>query len=190
MFCCVITVFLLHDEIIKRMFIFFIHYFLMLVRAFRLGRKDLLLFSFFIIRAFRLGRKDLLLFSFFIIIRAFRLRFFIFIIMKLLVLSIKTHPWNTSGFVTSGSTLSRYFRKLNLRKELNLSQILLEVNETLQLYLACLNKQKSQRWPPSIFYSFRDTNPQRLRRLIFTKNTNLNENLFLLHIPFSNIALV
>ena len=190
MFCCVITVFLLHDEIIKRMFIFFIHYFLMLVRAFRLGRKDLLLFSFFIIRAFRLGRKDLLLFSFFIIIRAFRLRFFIFFIMKLLVLSIKTHPWNTSGFVTSGSTLSRYFRKLNLRKELNLSQILLEVNETLQLYSACLNKQKSQWWPPSIFYSFQDSNPWRLRNVTSTKNTNMNGKLFLFYIYFSKITYI
>ena len=47
-----------------------------LFRAFRLGRKDLLLFCCFIIRAFRLGRKDLLLFCCFIIliiIRAFRL---------------------------------------------------------------------------------------------------------------------
>ena len=108
--------------------------------------------------------------------------------MRLLVLSIYIHPWNTSGFVTSGSTFSSYFRKLNLRKELNLSQILLELVETLQLYLACLNKQKSQRWPPSIFYSFRDTNPRRWRRLTFTKNTNMNGNLFLLYIPFSNIT--
>ena len=108
--------------------------------------------------------------------------------MKLLALSINIHPWSTSGFVTSGSTFSSYFRKLNLRKELNLSQILLELVETLQLYLACLNKQKSQRWPPSIFYSFRDTNPRRWRRLTFTKNTNLNGNLFLLYIPFSNIT--
>ena len=37
-----------------------------IIRAFRLRRKDLLLFCFF--RAFRLGRKDLLLFCFFIII--------------------------------------------------------------------------------------------------------------------------
>ena len=108
--------------------------------------------------------------------------------MRLLVLSIYIHPWNTSGFVTSGSTFSSYFRKLNLRKELNLSQILLELVETLQLYSACLNKQKSQRWPPSIFYSFRDTNPRRWRRLTFTKNTNMNENLFLLYIPFSHIT--
>ena len=105
-----------------------------------------------------------------------------------MALSIKTHPLNTSGFVTSGSTFSSYFRKLNLRKELNLSQIVLEVYKTLQLYSACLNKQKSQRWPPSIFYSFRDTNPRRLRRLTFTINTNMNGNLFLLYIPFSNIT--
>ena len=108
--------------------------------------------------------------------------------MKLLVLSINIHPWNTSGFVTSGSTFSSYFRKLNLRKELNLSQILLELVETWQLYSACQNKQKSQRWPPSIFYSFRDTNPRRWRRLTFTKNTNMNGNLFLLYIPFSDIT--
>ena len=110
--------------------------------------------------------------------------------MKLLVLSINNHRWSTSGFVTSGSTFSSYFRRLNLRKELNLSQILLKVDETLQLHLACLNKQKSQRWPPSIFYIFRDINPRRLWCLIFTKNTNMNENLFLLCIPFSNITLV
>ena len=107
-----------------------------------------------------------------------------------MALSIKTHPLNTSGFVTSGSTFSSYFRKLNLRKELNLSQILLEFDETLQLYSACQNKQKSQRWPPSIFYGYRDTNPRRWRRLTFTKNTNMNGNLFLLCFPFSNITLV
>ena len=65
----------------------------------------------------------------------------LFLMMKLLALSISIHPWNTSGFITSGSKLSSYFRKLNLRKELNLSQIL-EVDETLQLYSACLKKQK------------------------------------------------
>ena len=65
--------------------------------------------------------------------------------MKLLALSINTHPLNTSGFVTSGSKFSSYFVKLNLRKELYLSQILLEVDETLHLYSACLKKQKSQR---------------------------------------------
>ena len=108
--------------------------------------------------------------------------------MKLLVLSINNHPWSTSGFVTSGSTFSSYFRKLNLRKELNLSQILLKLDETLQLYSACLNEQKSQRWPPSIFYCFRDTDPRRWRRLTFTKNTNINGNLFLLYIPFSYIT--
>ena len=107
-----------------------------------------------------------------------------------MALSINIYTYNTSGFVTSGSKFSNYFRKLNLRKELNLSQILLEVDEILQLYSACQNKQKSQRWPPSIFYSFRDKNPRSLRRLIFTKNTNMNGNLFLLHIPFSYIALV
>ena len=101
-----------------------------------------------------------------------------FFMMKLLALSINTHPWNISGFITSGSTFISYFRKLNLRKELNLSQILLEVYETLQLYSACQNEQKSQRWPPSIFYRFRDKNPRSLRRLIFTKNTNMNGNLF------------
>ena len=110
--------------------------------------------------------------------------------MKLLAPSINIHPWCTSGFVTSGSKFSSYFRKLNLQKELNLSQILLELDETLQLYSACLNEQKSLRWPPSIFYSFRDTNPRRLSRLTFTKNTNMNGNLFLLYIPFSNITLV
>ena len=109
--------------------------------------------------------------------------------MKLLALLINIHLWSTSGFVTFGSTFSNYFRKLNLRKELNLSQFLLEVDQTLQLYSACLNKQKSQRWPPSVFYSFRDTNPRRLRRLTFTINTNMNGNLFLLYIPFSDIAL-
>ena len=60
----------------------------------------------------------------------------------------------------------------------------------MQLHLACQNKQKSQRWPPSIFYGFRDTNPRRWRRLTFTKNTNMNGNLFLLCFPFSNITLV
>ena len=105
-----------------------------------------------------------------------------------MVLSLSIYNCNTSGFVTSGSKFSNYFRKLNLRKELNLSQFLLEVDQTLQLYSACLNKQKSQRWPPSIFYSFRDTNPRRLRRLTFTINTNMNGNLFLLYIPFSNIT--
>ena len=108
--------------------------------------------------------------------------------MKLMVLSISIHLCNTSGFVTSGSKLRNYFWKLNLRKELNLSQIFLEFDKTLQLYSACLKKQKSQRWPLSIFYSFRDTNPRRWRRLTFTKNTNMNGNLFLLYIPFSNIT--
>ena len=107
-----------------------------------------------------------------------------------MILSLSIYKCNTSGFVTSGSKFSSYFRKLNLRKQLNLSQILLEFDETLQLYLAWLNKQKSQRWPLSIFYGFRDTNSRRLRRLKFTKNTNMNENLFLLCIPFSNITLV
>ena len=107
-----------------------------------------------------------------------------------MVLSISIYICNTSGFVTSGSKFISRFGKLNLRKELNLSQILLEVDETLQLYSACLNEQKRQRWPPSIFYSFRDTNPRRLRRLTFTKNTKMNGNLFLLYIPFFNIALV
>ena len=110
--------------------------------------------------------------------------------MKLLILSLSIYNCNNSGFVTSGSTFSNYFGKLNLRKELNLYQILVEVNETLQLYSACLRKQKSQRWPLSIFYGFRNTNPRRLRRLKFTKNTNMNGNLFLLCIPFSNITLV
>ena len=108
--------------------------------------------------------------------------------MKLLAQSINTHPWNISGFVTSGSKFSSYFVKLNLRKELYLSQILLKVDETLHLYSACLKKQKSQRWPLSIFFSFRDTNPRRWRRLTFTKNTNMNGNIFLLYIPFSNIT--
>ena len=93
--------------------------------------------------------------------------------MKLMVLSISIHLCNTSGFVTSGSTFSSYFRKLNWRNELNLSQILFEFDETLQLYWARLNKQKSQRWHRSIFYSFRDKNPRKLRRLTFTKNTNM-----------------
>ena len=69
----------------------------------------------------------------------------LFFMMKLLTLSINTHPRNTSCFHTSGSTFIGYFRKLNLGKELNLSQILLEVDETLQLYSACLSEQKSQR---------------------------------------------
>ena len=107
-----------------------------------------------------------------------------FLMMKLITLSLSIYNCNTSSFVTSGSKLRKKFWKLNLRKELNLSQILLEVYETLQLYSACQNKQKSQRWPPSIFCSFRDKNPRSLRRLIFTKNTNMNGNLFLLHIPF------
>ena len=110
--------------------------------------------------------------------------------MKLLALSINTHPWNTSGFVSSGSKFISHFVKLNLRKELNLSQILLEVYETLQLCSACQNKQKSQRWPPSIFYSFRDKNPRSFRRLIFTKNTNMNGNLFLFYVLFSIIVLI
>ena len=62
--------------------------------------------------------------------------------MKLLALSIIIHPRNTSGFVTSGSKLNSYLMKLNLRKGLSLSQILLEVNETLQLFSACLNNKK------------------------------------------------
>ena len=45
--------------------------FIIIIRDFRLRRKELLLFCFFIIKAFRLGRKDLSLFCFFI--RAFRL---------------------------------------------------------------------------------------------------------------------
>ena len=98
--------------------------------------------------------------------------------MQFLALSINTHPWNTSGYVTSGSTFSSYFRKLNLRKELNLSQILLEVYETLQAYSACQNEQKSQRWPPSIFYSFQDNNPWILRNVTFTKNQIWTEIFF------------
>ena len=62
-----------------------------------------------------------------------------------MTLSMSIYTYNTSGFVTSGSKFSIHFGKLNLRKELNLSQILLEVEETLQLYSTCLNKQKSQR---------------------------------------------
>ena len=106
--------------------------------------------------------------------------------MQLMDLSICIYTNNTSGFVTSGSKFRDYFIKLNLRKELSLWQFLLDYEQTLQLYSACLNNQKSQRWPPSIFYSFRDTNPRRLRRLTFTIITNMNGNLFLLYIPFSN----
>ena len=62
-----------------------------------------------------------------------------------MTLSMSIYTYNTSGFVTSGSKFSIQFGKLNLRKELNLSQILLEVDETLQLYSTCLNEQKSQR---------------------------------------------
>ena len=62
-----------------------------------------------------------------------------------MVLSINIHLSNTSGFVTSGSKTNSHFRKLNLEKGLNRPQILLEVHETLQAYLACPNKQKSQR---------------------------------------------
>ena len=62
-----------------------------------------------------------------------------------MALSISIYTYSTSGFVTSGSIFSIHFGKLNLRKELNLSQILLEVDETLQLYSTCLNEQKSQR---------------------------------------------
>ena len=86
-----------------------------------------------------------------------------------MALSTSIYTYNTSGFVTSGSKFSIHFRKLNLRKELYLSQFVLEVHETLQLYSTCLNEQKSQQWPPSIFYSFRDTNPRRLSRMTFTK---------------------
>ena len=62
-----------------------------------------------------------------------------------MAISISIYTYSTCGFVTSGSTFISYFGKLNLRKELNLSQILLEVDETLQLYSTCLNEQKSQR---------------------------------------------
>ena len=61
-----------------------------------------------------------------------------------MALSINIYTYNTYGFVTSGSKFNIHFGKLNLRKELNLSQILLEVDEILQLYSTCLNKQKSQ----------------------------------------------
>ena len=76
-----------------------------------------------------------------------------------MVLTIITYRCNTSGFVTSGSKFDSHSRKLNLRKKLNLSQISSEVDETLQIYLACLNKQKSQCKPTFIWYSFPDTNP-------------------------------
>ena len=110
--------------------------------------------------------------------------------MKLKALWINIFTCNTSGFVSFNSKLCIFFFKLNSRKELYRPQILLEVDETLQLYLACLNKQKSPCRLPSIFYSFRDTNPRRLRRLTITKNTNMNGNLFLLYVPFSDVALV
>ena len=51
-----------------------------------------------------------------------------------MVLSNTLHPCNTFVFVTSGSKSNSNFRILKLRKELNLSQILLEVEETMQLY--------------------------------------------------------
>ena len=62
-----------------------------------------------------------------------------------MALSISIYTYNSSGFVTSGAKFSIHFGKLNLRKELILSQIFLEFDETLQLYSACLRKQKSQR---------------------------------------------
>ena len=74
-----------------------------------------------------------------------------------MVLTIISYPCNISGFVTSGSKFDSHSRKFNLRKKLNISQISLEVDETLQLYLACLNKQKSQRWPTSKCYRFSDS---------------------------------
>ena len=61
-----------------------------------------------------------------------------------MVLFIVVYPYNTYSFFTSGYKFESHFRKLNLRKELNLSQISPEVDETFQSYLACLNKQKSQ----------------------------------------------
>ena len=108
--------------------------------------------------------------------------------MILMDLSLSIYNCNTSGFVISGSKFSNYFWKLTLRKELNLSQISLEFDETLQLYSACLNKQKSQRWHPSIFHSVRDTNPK-FKAFAFTKNTNLNGDFVVVYIP-SNIKLV
>ena len=101
-----------------------------------------------------------------------------------MVLSISIHLCNTSGFVTSGSKTNSHFRKLNLQKGLNLPQILLEVHETLQAFSACPNKQKSQRWPTSIFCSFQDNNHWRLRNVTFTKNTNMNGNLFFILYSF------
>ena len=62
--------------------------------------------------------------------------------MKLMVLSISIHPCNTFGFPTSGSKFDSHFRNLNLLKEPYLSQNLLDVDDTLQLFASCLNKQK------------------------------------------------
>ena len=65
-----------------------------------------------------------------------------------MALSTIFHPWNTSGYATYGSKFNSHFRKLNVRKGLNLSKIylsVLEVDKILQLYSACLNKQKGQR---------------------------------------------
>ena len=114
----------------------------------------------------------------------------LFFMMKLMVLSINVNLCNTSGFVTSGSKTNSHFRNLNLQKGLNLSQILLEVYETLQAYSACPNTQKSQRWPTSIFYSFQDNNTWRLRNVTFGKNTNTNGKLFVFYIPFLNTTYI
>ena len=101
-----------------------------------------------------------------------------FFMMKLMVLLISIHPCNISGFSTSGSKYNSHFRKSNLRKGPNLSQILLEVKETKKWYSTCLNKQKSQRWLTSILFSFRDKNPERLEFDIHKKTQIWTENYF------------
>ena len=114
----------------------------------------------------------------------------LFCVNKSMVLFIVVYPYNTFSFFTSGYKFESHFRKLNLRKELNNSKISSEVDEILQLYLGCLNNQKSQCRPTFIWYSFPDTNPWRWRNVIFTNNTNMNRKLFLLYIPFCNIKLI
>lgn len=81
-----------------------------------------------------------------------------------MVLWIITHPCYTFSFITSGSKFRSRFRKLNLRKEITFS------HQRNFAILFSMPKQKSQRWPTSIFYGFQDINPWRLRRVAFTEN--------------------
>ena len=64
-----------------------------------------------------------------------------------------------------------------IRKWLNLSQIFLEVYEILQLFWACLSKQKS-RWSTSIPFSSRDKNARILQILTLTNKKHMNRNFF------------